>query len=521
MYPRQQRLEKYHPGLQRGKHRTKPVSTTMLCTITLIGTFIFLSAVLKILQTLNYFKWIDRKREEKCWSNVEGSVVFVPMLCILFLATRLQAVQYCRGDPDLFGLPQWWVKHAMVISTWAVLLSVLVHIAYEGCQQMQDPQERAHRGKVLGVFSCILRLCTRLALGTIYACFTIVCLGVVLMKPPINFVSQGVPSYINPAVICTVFLSVVYFAVFLSLICVKKANESGLLGKHLRFCQAQVYLRSTISIVAAFAPMLCVLFIGTRIRTSQLDQLHGNPEPWWVQSLFYGCSGFFVLHTVLAVMSTYVDLHEQRGDGTGQYNTGTRTFSNVLEVLKLLLVVLITAGVLTVIVRYFTLLGSDAARPFSLTLLCTALLTAVYFVVNLLHTVVVTVQTTSSGGGDALPKLEVYVRHARDSLELCPKFCILFLGTFMRSIQLTDGHGAPSVWCQMSQCLATLLIVVLAFVRGIPLVQNKHTNACNRTVHVLCSIAYLCALHQVLSLFWMTPETATGPGTAPGYKPTA
>jgi len=393
-----------------------------------------------------------------------------------------------------------------------------VHIAYEWCS---EHQERTHRREVLKLFGCVLRICTRLALGAVYACFTVVCIGVIIMPAPVNYqIAHGLHSDINPAVICTVFLSVVYFAVFLSLICVKKANEFGLLGQRLRFCQAQEYLRSTISIVAAFAPMLCVLFIGTRIRTSQLDRLHGNPEPW-VQLLFYGCSGFFVLHTVLAVVSTYVDLQENQGDGTGQYNTGIRTSANVLEVLKLLLVVNITAGVLAVIVRYFTYLGSDDSkiRPFAFTLQCTALLTAIYFTVNLLHTTVVTVQKTNTIGGDALVKLEVYVRYARDSFELCPKFCILFLGTFMRAMQLTDGRGAPSLWCQLSQCIATAAIVIVAFVRGIPLVRNRHTNACNRTVNVLCCIAYLCALHQVTALFWMTCLTATGPGTAPGYKP--
>mmetsp|Transcript_36987 Transcript_36987/g.73202 ORF Transcript_36987/g.73202 Transcript_36987/m.73202 type:complete len:636 (+) Transcript_36987:61-1968(+) len=503
-YPKQLRLEKFKP--EHWNQEAKPVSTTMLCTITLIGTFIVLSAVAKILQTLNYFKILDRKREEKRCGNVEGSVVFVPMLCIVFLAARLQAIQFCRGDLDLFALPTWWVKYAMVIATSAVLLSVLGHIADQIVDEMQD--RRVHRRERLNCVRGMIRLCMHVAVGAIYSCFTVVCLGVIFMRPPEYYSKHVVYSYMNPAVTCTIFLSMVYFAVFLSLICVKKANEFGLLGQPLRFCKAQEYLRSTIDTVAAFAPMLCVLFIGTRIRTSQLDPLHGNPEPW-VQLLFFLCSGWFVLHTVLALVSTYIEQDQQQGDGTGQYNTGilVSVCAVVVEHLKNLLVVLITAGVLCVIMRYFGNLFFQALfRPWEPTLWCAALLTAIYFIVTALHTMVVTLQKTCPGGAESLPRLEWYIRNARDSLEVCPKFCILYLGTFMRAMQLTDGQGVPNMWCQLSQCVATVCIVIFSFIKGIPWVKNRHTHTVTQTVNVLGCIAYVCAVIQVVFLFWMKPQ---------------
>jgi len=127
LFRKQQKWTRDQPGLQRGEPVVPTMSTTMVCTITLISTFFILTAIFFVLQTLNRQKITERKKEERCWANVVGSVTFVPMLCVLFLAARLQAVQYAQGNPELYGLPQWWVRLAMVICTMAVLWSVPIH----------------------------------------------------------------------------------------------------------------------------------------------------------------------------------------------------------------------------------------------------------------------------------------------------------------------------------------------------------------------------------------------------------
>ena len=39
----------------------------------------------------------------------------------------------------------------------------------------------------------------------------------------------------------------------------------------------------------SFAPMLCVLFIGARMRALQIDPVNGNPQKW-AQTCFYICA---------------------------------------------------------------------------------------------------------------------------------------------------------------------------------------------------------------------------------------
>jgi len=320
---------------------------------------------------------------------------------------------------------------------------------------------------------------------------------------------------------------VIYFAVYLSFICVRLANEYGLLGQRLRFCRAQEYLKSTSTTVAVFAPMLCALFIATRIRLMQLDPLHGNPEKW-VRMTYYGCSICFVLHTVLAMLSTYVDLREQQVDGTGapvarpQYERGSRPISRVLEFLKLVLMGIIATGVLLIINQFFLApLFEESGRPLAASLQCIALLTTMYFAVNLAHAIVAAVQRASgappqrSAGGaelELLPVVEVYLRAAKDAVEFCPRFCILFIATLMRAFQLTHGRGAPQAWCQASQVAATGAIAVLAFVR-VDVLLSRLTNVCvNLQCLVLC-LSCTAGIANVVALLVMTPETACGPGS--------
>jgi hypothetical protein len=273
--------------------------------------------------------------------------------------------------------------------------------------------------------------------------------------------------------------------------------------------------------------MLCVLFISTRIRLLQLDPLHGNPGKW-VRMMYYGCSICFVLHTFLAMLSTYVDLQDQQVDSSGapvarQYERGSRPISKALEFLKLVLMGLIATGVLIIIYQFFLApLFAETGRPLAPSLLCIALLTMMYFAVNLAHAMVAAAKR--GGGGppqrpgtgtelELLPVVEVYLRAAKDAVEFCPRFCILFIATLMRAFQLSHGRGAPQAWCQASQVAATGAIVVLAFVR-VDVLLSRLTNVCvNLQCLVLC-LSCTAGIANVAALLVMTPETACGPGSA-------
>merc|ERR1719284_403358 len=58
----------------------------------------------------------------------QKTVMFAPMLSILFLAVRMRATQLCIAEdgtvPKEAG-PQLWVQEAMFLATWSVLIQLL------------------------------------------------------------------------------------------------------------------------------------------------------------------------------------------------------------------------------------------------------------------------------------------------------------------------------------------------------------------------------------------------------------
>merc|ERR1719378_1656931 len=57
------------------------------------------------------------------------TVTFAPMLSVLFLGTRMRAIELTQGETEKYQLPQPWVQSAMYISTYAVLMQVLLVLA--------------------------------------------------------------------------------------------------------------------------------------------------------------------------------------------------------------------------------------------------------------------------------------------------------------------------------------------------------------------------------------------------------
>merc|ERR550514_273993 len=49
-----------------------------------------------------------------------------------------------------------------------------------------------------------------------------------------------------------------------------------------------------------FAPMLCILFIGARMRALQIDPKHGNPQRW-AQTCFFLCAYSVLVQCILII----------------------------------------------------------------------------------------------------------------------------------------------------------------------------------------------------------------------------
>merc|ERR1719359_1968577 len=104
---------------------TPPVSTTIKCVLNLTAQFLVVTLLHTITQTYSQLM-LGGKRTDALHvlEAAMPSLAFIPMLCVLFVATRMQALQL-----NVEGNPQEYVQLAMQLATWAVLAQMVASMA--------------------------------------------------------------------------------------------------------------------------------------------------------------------------------------------------------------------------------------------------------------------------------------------------------------------------------------------------------------------------------------------------------
>merc|ERR1719409_259252 len=111
-------------------------------------------------------------------------------------------------------------------------------------------------------------------------------------------------------------------------------------------------------------PMLCILFLGARMRALQMDPINGAPQRW-AQNCFYMCTYALMANTLLAILVPLVMNGEAKFDDKGlgdvQFEVKHATFGMVLVALRWILMITIYAGFTAVIYSIFTIQHPDGA----------------------------------------------------------------------------------------------------------------------------------------------------------------
>merc|ERR1719313_2097609 len=114
----------------------------------------------------------------------------------------------------------------------------------------------------------------------------------------------------------------------------------------------------------------------------------------------------------------------------------------------------------------------NSAPPVSPAVLCTIILTAIFFFVYLL-VAWSKMSTELNGETDFHAKLQSVLTEARYVVNLAPMLAILFIGARMRALQIDPKDGNPQKWAQncMYLCTASLFVQALLVI-GLPLLTN-------------------------------------------------
>merc|ERR1719201_436923 len=108
-----------HPD---GKEKTPPLSPTMQCVLNLTFQYFLIYALLWIFITVEDFFSFKMEAAKDAVESAKATVQFAPMLSVLFIATRMRALQMTQNQ----GAPQGWVQDGMYLASWSVLIQFMM-----------------------------------------------------------------------------------------------------------------------------------------------------------------------------------------------------------------------------------------------------------------------------------------------------------------------------------------------------------------------------------------------------------
>jgi len=535
-----------------------PISVTMQCVINLTIQYFLIYTALAIVRTLNeVYKPVDAKadpeneargwfsrparasstpRAEAPYASAQESlqaaaltVNYAPMLCVLFIGTRMRALQLSQGDPEAYDLPQPWVKFAMHCASWSVVVQTLmvlfIPLVFGNKATVDSDGTPKFEGS--GTTGAVLTFLRYASMAAMYGGFTAVCAGCLAMRAP-----TGETPPISPAVSCTMILTVQFFFVYLGIALMQSYHlfqPAGPTSEKL----AGVLQMATNTV--NFAPMLAILFIGARMRALQLNP-DGNPQSW-AQTAFYVCSYALLTQLVLIIaVPLLLNGTCKRGtcEGDITFEFENPTLYAIGSAVRYGAMFALYIGFSVVIYSICTIEAkSGPTIPVSPTMQCVINLTVQFFFVYLMLWMLVTTKQFVSFGADFLDVAIPTFDAARQTVQFCPMLAILFVGTRMRALQITDNKGAPQGWCQQAMFLCTyalliqvfMVVLLPLFTRAAPkmdadgnVIQPEGGHpallwTCVIMRYVAFVLLYGGVAAVVCALFLMTKETANGVGS--------
>merc|ERR1719281_1227195 len=470
---------------------------------------------------------------------------YAPMVCMIFVGFRMRVLQLSKGT----GNPQDWVRMSMQAVTYSILANTLLvlFVPLFTAKEIKttkegdlDPKGQApFENSALATIFNVVRYLTFLGL---YVGFGCVCVGVFKYEPPAGVWDGPLPP-VSPAVACTMLLANTFFCIYLGLAISR--TYSQYMGGNTHLTKFETVLTRAADTMG-MAPMLCALFLAARMRALQMDPIGGNPQRW-AQNCFFACTFSLITQTCLAVAVPLVlngEVGKPKAEGDDdirgvEIKVEQPFLAKVLSAARFLIMLFVYAGATAVVCSVFTIEhpnGPEYTPPLSPTMQCVLNLCFQYFLIYLLLWVFVTVEDFT---GYALPKSKDAIESAKATVQFAPMLAVLFIGTRLRALQMTNNKGAPPGWVQDGMYLATwsimiqfMMCLIMPFFTGEKYTPDSITGPADKKANkevgspigawavTIVRYAALFALLGgiatiVVGLYTMTPETANGRGSIP------
>lgn len=436
-----------------------PLSTTSYCIISLLTQFFVLYTGLVIVRNFNTYSgaatsWVQQLLEEGT-----TTVNLAPMMCVLFLTARYRAYDLTGGHPDSAGLPQDWVKTAMKTATWGILAQFILVLL------------RGTLSKILPEGALGMMGLRYLVIAAILGGTGTVCWGVLEMHV------EGAARAISPTVECVMILTVMYFAVVISLEIARSIRQISVGEDASADPQAaSVKVESWLNMATqtmSLAPMLALLFLAARMHALQLG-LEGPAE--WTTTVFHSVTYSLLSATLLTILVPAAFGGKVRrglceGDIIFEMESSS-LFAVLLSALRHLMTFVIYGGFISIVVSMFILHNPSMAETPALSTAahCIVQLVNMYFGIFGLMWVLLTVKqfvfagrAGESSQGGLLNTLIQGCDAARSTIMFAPMLSVLFIAARLRALEVSDGKGAPQQFAQQAMMVATIAVSTQVF----------------------------------------------------------
>merc|ERR1719310_1997658 len=441
------------------------VPTAMQCVVSLTIQFMVVYTALAIVRmaTDGYGFKYDNFPIQKILQTATVTVAFAPMLAILFLAYRMRVNQLTKNR----GNPPVWAQICMYFCTYAVLLMTLIVCIiplFTGetisvdpkTGQIPDDVEPFKSYACAIAFTALKYLILLMLYGGVLAVVYAICTFV----PPAGIWPEGKKFPVAPAVQCTMILAAQYFIVYGGIQVARTWTQFTSIAANFTSKAETALMTATASM--NFAPMLAVLFIGARMRALNMDPINGNPQKW-AQNCFFMCTYALLAQTLCSVAVPLVlqgDVKVGKVEGDMEYEVENKLLGSVLAIGRYVMMICIYVGVGCIIYSVFTIQhpqGAEYTIPISPTMQCVINLTFQFFFVYIWIWAAITVKEFT---GFEWALMTQTMENCKGVVMFCPMLAILFVGTRMRALMLTNSKGSPQGWCQEGMYMATWSLLI-------------------------------------------------------------
>jgi len=497
-----------------------PLAASVWSVISVSVMYFVIYVLLAVVHVFNQAQERGPGPLERALESAVMGVCFAPMLCTLFFAVNKRADNLTKGSPAHYDLPPRYVRETMPLCVLAFGVQMVLYIIKEWhINRGVDRQRMA---------SAFWNTIFNLAMLGMYAGTGVIIYGVVDMKQPETLRQMNGPVPISSGTFCSICLVILYFVVYAALH-VARTLDIWHLGRGYSPEVLQDPFRYVIEVLKiaattmSFAPMLAVVMIAVQLTVDTAQEKLPGP----VETSMYLCSFVLLVQVALAIVTPFITAAELkvvpgRIDVVDFVTERTKLFL-LMSIIRWVCMAALYIGI-GVICTYLWRQHDEPSWAVLVTHLSTY-----FFLVYLVLWGAITVRQLNGGGMTSGIRT---LTNAKDTVALCPMLAILFLESWVSARCMTDTngqHGQPQGFAQDYMFVASyamLVQIILCLISGLiwtlpkdskvmrvcPSIVRSGVSAVSFLFYLSMVVVYTSILLVLISLFTLSPESATGVG---------